>query len=60
MTDPISQQQLITGGGKGIPVYIDDVFNPYLWVGDGAASEGHNFIPSGIQFNNNNLSLIHI
>ena len=54
MTDPISQQQLLTAGGKGDPVYIDDVFNPYLYVGDGAASEGYNFIPSGIQFNNTN------
>ena len=54
MTDPISQQQLLTAGGKADPVYIDDVFNPYLWVGDGTASEGYNFQPSGIQFNNTN------
>ena len=54
MTDPISQQQLITGGGKADPVYIDDVFNPYLWVGSGAGSADYDFQPSGIQFNNNN------
>ena len=54
MTDPISQQQLLTAGGKGDPVYIDDVFNPYLWVGSGAGSADADFQPSGIQFNNNN------
>ena len=33
--DLVSQNLLMTSGGKKDPTYIDDVFSTYLWKGDG-------------------------
>ena len=48
--DLVSQNLLMTSGGKKDPVYLDDVFSTYLYKGNGAAQE----INNGIKLSNNN------
>jgi hypothetical protein len=49
--DLVSQNLLMTSGGKKDPTYIDDVFSTYLWKGDGQSGRAIN---NGIKLSNNN------
>ena len=42
--DPLSQQLLLTSGGKQDPTYVDDVFSTYLYTGTGSARSINNAI----------------
>ena len=50
--DLVSQNLLMTSGGKKDPTYIDDVFSTYLWKGDGLVGRA---IGNGIKLSNNNV-----
>ena len=49
--DLVSQNLLMTSGGKKDPTYIDDVFSTYLYKGDGQTGRS---ISNGIKLSNNN------
>ena len=49
--DLVSQNLLMTSGGKKDPVYLDDVFSTYLYRGDGQTGRP---ISNGIKLSNNN------
>tara|TARA_B100000427_G_scaffold175248_1_gene145722 strand:- start:30 stop:3269 length:3240 start_codon:yes stop_codon:yes gene_type:complete len=49
--DLVSQNLLMTSGGKKDPTYVEDVFSTYLWRGDGQSGRP---ISNGIKLSNNN------
>ena len=62
--DPLSQQLLLTSGGKQDPTYVDDVFSTYLYTGTGSARSINNAIDvSGegamVWIKSRNLALSH-
>ena len=49
--DLVSQNLLMTSGGKKDPTYVEDVFSTYLYTGDCQSSRP---ISNGIKLSNNN------